>query len=108
MISPAIPPLALTPWATVPVGDFFTHCTVADSAMHSILTIVEEDGVKFAAFYDLDHAKLCAAAPDLLQALDILRDCLESSIELLGHDPADDARVKLARAAIAKATGAQQ
>lgn len=50
--------------------------------------------------------RLIAAAPELLEALEILTDCLENSIELLSHDPADDARVKLARAVIAKATGA--
>ena len=42
---------------------------------------------------------------EMLEALDMLTAYLENSIELLGHDPADDARVKRARAAIAKATG---
>ena len=49
------------------------------------------------------RAQLLAAAPELLEALDILREGLEDRITQLGHDPADDARVKLARAAIAKA-----
>ncbi len=55
---------------------------------------------EFTAFDERDEL-----VEELTKALDILRDCLENSIELLGHDPADDARVKLARAAIAKATG---
>lgn len=54
------------------------------------------------------NARLVAAAPDLLAALDILTDVLANQIEIAGHDAADDARIKLARAAIASATGEQQ
>lgn len=56
----------------------------------------------------LANARLIAAAPELLEALDILTDVLANQIEIAGHDPADDVRIKLARAAIAKATGDTQ
>lgn len=54
---------------------------------------------------DYANARLIAAAPDLLESLGILLANLESELECDGHDPADDARIKMARAAIAKATG---
>lgn len=54
----------------------------------------------------LANARLIAAAPELLEALHILLANLSSDLECEGYDPLDDARVKLARDAIAKATGA--
>lgn len=51
------------------------------------------------------NGRLIAAAPELLEALDILLANLRSDLQCEGHDPNDDARVELAAAAIAKATG---
>jgi hypothetical protein len=53
---------------------------------------------------DEADARLIAAAPELLEALDILVANLTNDLECDGHRAEDDVRVKLARAAIAKAT----
>lgn len=61
--------------------------------------------VNFSGYFGRHGPQVFAAAPELLEALSILLANLESDIECDGHDPADDARIKMARAAIAKATG---
>ncbi len=54
---------------------------------------------------DKHDAYLISAAPDMREALDILESCLSAQLEIDGNDPTDDARIKLARAALAKAAG---
>lgn len=60
------------PWKLLEVGDKPKLCP-ADKNNHSILTVIEEDGVAFAVVYEEADARLIAAAPDLLEALIALR-----------------------------------
>lgn len=57
------------PWVLLQAGDRITNKVPVDRGNASILTIVEEDGVKFAAVYEDQDAHLIAAAPELLEAL---------------------------------------
>lgn len=100
-----------SPWATKPEECDRSYIRIRGTRPGSrykvanVLTPIYEGVSAKEAEETRANALLIAAAPELLEALDILTACLENSIELLGHDPADDARVKKARAAIAKATG---
>lgn len=62
------------PWVLLEAGDGITKKVPVDRGNTSILTIVEEDGVKFAAVMDGYDAQLIAAAPELLEALIMVRD----------------------------------
>ena len=79
------------------VGDRFKHLCPATADGQSLLTIVEEDGVQFAAIWNEADARLFSVAGELLEALQDL-----CSFDLLTQDKWDKAR-----AAIAKATGEQ-
>lgn len=50
------------------------HLCPMDEDGLSLLTVVEHDGKKFAAVYKDEDARLIAAAPDLLAALQALLD----------------------------------
>ncbi len=81
-------------WELFEVGPYGNLCPAANR--QSLLTIVEEDGIQFAAVLDRDVAHLIAAAPDLLAALKRCRfDSLNMSLEDL----------EFCRAAVAKAEG---
>lgn len=54
------------PWQLLQVGDRPKLCPAAADNT-SILTIVEEDGVKFAAVFDEYDARLIAAAPTMAE-----------------------------------------
>lgn len=57
------------PWELLPVEDrSIKHLCPVDAEKMSILTVVEQDGVKFAAVYKDADARLIAAAPELLAA----------------------------------------
>lgn len=87
------------PWATAEVGDKpFTCLAVMNSERVSLFTLVEEDGVEFAAVMEEADARLIAAAPDLLTALRAVMKEHQSGYGLQCES--------MVRAAIAKATGA--
>jgi len=91
------------PWSLEPVKDrSIEHLVPVDGNQMSILTVVEVDGVKFAAVYLDEDARLIVAAPDLLDALETLLSLHDARV-----DTADAWNVSMeeARAAIAKATG---
>ncbi len=51
------------------------------------------------------NAHLIAAAPDLLGALKLMADAVELEMKVFGEEPEQGSRLKIAQAAIAKATG---
>ncbi len=51
------------------------------------------------------NANLIAAAPELLEALEIVSNSIEMECELRGEDPSSNRYLLLCRAAIAKAKG---
>ncbi len=57
------------PWVLLEAGDGITKKVPVDRGNTSILTIVEEDGVKFAAVMDGYDAQLIASAHELLEEL---------------------------------------
>jgi hypothetical protein len=57
------------PWKLLEVGDRPVHLAPVDAENLSLLTVVEENGVKFAAVYDNDDARLIAASPEMLESL---------------------------------------
>lgn len=86
------------PWSLEAVEDrSIKHLCPIDSERMSLLTVVHQDETPFAAVYNDADARLIAAAPELLEALQDL-----CSFDLLTQDKWDKAR-----AAIAKATGAK-
>lgn len=90
------------PWKLLEVGGL-GHLCPADGNGISILTVVTEGDVDFAAVYEDADARLIAAAPELLEALqNLLNDTQHKE-----HQDCDDGPcpVREARAAIAKATG---
>lgn len=97
------------PWATVEVGDKpFVCLAVMDSDRQSLFTLVEEDGVEFAAVMEDADARLIAAAPDLLDELINLTARFKAAVMQAGTDEEfAELAVTCARAAIAKATGSQ-
>jgi hypothetical protein len=92
------------PWRLGDVADdsgrIVKLCPV-DQENQSILTVVDHEGVKFAAVYIDADARLIAAAPELLLALEMLLDWH------ISETPEDEefSAVRGARAAIAKAKG---
>jgi hypothetical protein len=54
----------------------------------SLLTIVEEDGTNFAAIYHPADARLIVAAPDLLEALELVRSIIVAGAAV-GFNPLD-------------------
>lgn len=76
------------------------HLCPVDADGLSLLTVVEHQGVKFAAIYTEDDARLIAAAPELLAHL-------QFAVKLFEGIPALNAtaQVDAMRTAIAKAEG---
>ena len=73
-----------------------------DGDVISLLTVVEHNGQNFAAVYSKKDARLIAAAPDLLEALQEVSETFNES----WREGSTQRRLgDLARAAIAKATG---
>ncbi len=85
-------------WQLLEVGDKSPRLCPADKHGCSILTVVEEGGITFAAVYSNDDARLISAAPDLLEALIAAEQALEHAGSHLHADRC--------REVIAKATGA--
>lgn len=79
-------------------------CPVEDKSGLSLLTVVEHEGVKFAAVYNDADARLIAAAPELLDALQAVM-----SVARFDYNTGDETHraIMLAESAIARATGAQ-
>jgi hypothetical protein len=95
------------PWSLEPVEDrSIKHLCPVDGERMSLLTIVHQDETPFAAVYKDADARLIAAAPCLLDALQELTQ-IASVLEAtcLGDSRAKENRMDRARAAIAKATG---
>jgi hypothetical protein len=97
------------PWALFEVGDRIKRmCPAAVETKTSILTVVGEDETTFAAVLEIADARLIAAAPDLLEALeDVLSEWVRDLTDAGEEDIEERAYVKFARAAISKATGEQ-
>ncbi len=88
-------------WKLFEVGDRIKRlCPANAQTKTSLLTLVEEEGVTFAAVLEEEDAHLIAAAPALLEALQLI---------ILGYGMTfqDAALRNLARDAIAKATGSE-
>lgn len=66
------------PWHTEVVGDGPVALAIADKDMNSLLTLVVEDDMVFAAVFNQDDAALMADAPGLLDALKSLLDSIPS------------------------------
>jgi hypothetical protein len=71
-------------------------CAVFDAEGNAVMGFGDMEDCEWAAIAD---GKLCAAAPDLYEALEFLLNCLDQGIE------ADVNPRPLARAALAKARG---
>jgi hypothetical protein len=88
-------------WCDTEHINHFVPVAGIEGAVTSLLTIVEHNKATFAAIYSDADARLIAAAPDLLEALEVLLtsfcdpDCGEYDRKLA---------IKDARVAIAKAT----
>lgn len=99
------------PWVLLQAGDRTTNKVPVDRGNTSILTIVEEDGVKFAAVYEDEDAHLIAAAPELLEDLMEAKALVEFLADHLVGRMGDGALVDMAIKAdnwndtIAKALG---
>ena len=81
------------PWKLYAVGDSPLLCP-ATAEGESLLTIVDEDDVRFAAVHSEADASLIAQAPAMLEAL-----------RYIAKQWPDSAAAKTARAAIRAATG---
>jgi len=91
------------PWRLEVVEDrSIRHLCPVDADDLSILTIVHQDETPFAAVYNEDDARLIAAAPELLEALQTIM-AIDAHCSLTECEA--DAIKSRARAAIAKATG---
>ena len=92
------------PWSLEPVKDrSIEHLVPVDGNQMSILTVVEVDGVKFAAVYLDEDARLIVAAPDLLDALRICEGNITSLAD--SHPRVWAGWLSVVQSAIAKATG---
>lgn len=56
-------------WQIMYVGDGPIKPTIADENFVSIFTVAEEDGVKFAAVYEEEDARLLVEAPEMFSLL---------------------------------------
>lgn len=61
------------PWSIMCCGEGTVKPVIVTENHVSLLTVVEEDGLKFAAIYEEADAHLIAAAPDLLNMLKKIR-----------------------------------
>ncbi len=75
-------------WQIMHVGDDPTKPTIADENFVSIFTVVEEDGVKFAAVYEEEVARLLVEAPEMHDLLTDLRAYVRGCdiIDIFGYD----------------------
>jgi len=87
------------PWQLFEVGELGHLCPAAKNGV-SILTVVTEGDVDFAAVYEDADARLIAAAPELLEALQEMYHAFNWGDMNQGETLA----ISKARAAIAKAT----
>jgi hypothetical protein len=92
------------PWQIVMAGDGPAKPVIADDNFASLLTVVHEDGIKFAAVYNEADARLIAAAPELLEALIVCESNI-SSLLASNHPKVFGEWLAVVRAAIARATG---
>jgi len=82
-------------------GHIVHLCPVGGDNNYSLLTTVEHDEVIFAAVFEGADARLIAAAPDLLAAL----QRLAKAMSVPAYDAERPNALNLAQKAIAKATG---
>jgi len=96
---PATPRPAHTPgpWAILPNTPHFVRAMHPAEGMQPVATVYHFNG-ELAA-----NARLIAAAPELLEALEAVLPDLEHYVAT--HGPGPDKRLAIARAAIAKARG---
>ena len=96
---PATPRPAHTPgpWTILPNTPHFVRAMHPAEGMQPVATVYHFDG-ELAA-----NARLRAAAPELLEALEAVLPDLEHYVAT--HGPGPDKRLAIARAAIAKARG---
>ena len=96
---PATPRPAHTPgpWTILPNTPHFVRAMHPAEGMQPVATVYHFDG-ELAA-----NARLIAAAPELLEALEAVLPDLEHYVAT--HGPGPDKRLAAARAAIAKARG---
>lgn len=96
------------PWTIAEVVDrSIIHLCPIDKDDQSLLTIVYQDETPFAAVYKKEDAILIAAAPELLEILQRIADGKVMNPDMeFSHLDTVLAYQDLARAAIAKATGA--
>jgi hypothetical protein len=75
-------------WQIMYVGDGPTKPTIADENFVSIFTVAEEGGVKFAAVYEEEAARLLVEAPEMYDLLNNLRYCLGKELlkDTMGYD----------------------
>ena len=96
------------PWSVIEVGDRIKALAVMDSTPQSVLTIITEDSVDFAAVLEEADAHLIAAAPDLLDAaklgLSIAKSWIDQEMIGTAHTEAMRALGPI-RAAIVRASG---
>ena len=85
------------PWAILPNTPHFVRAMHPADGMQPVATVYHFDG-ELAA-----NARLIAAAPELLEALEAVLPDLEHYVAT--HGPGPDKRLAAARAAIAKARG---
>lgn len=75
-------------WQIVSVGDNPSAPVITDENFVSIFTVVEEDGVKFAAVYDDNDARLLVEAPEMYDLLADLRAYVSARdmVDIVGYD----------------------
>ena len=75
-------------WQIMYVGDGPIKPTIADENFVSIFTVAEEDGVKFAAVYEEEDARLLVEAPEMYDLLADLRAyvSVRDMVDIVGYD----------------------
>ncbi len=75
-------------WQITYVGDDPIKPTIADENFVSIFTVAEEDGVKFAAVYEEEDARLLVEAPEMCRLLREMHCCIGERLldDIMGYD----------------------
>jgi len=80
-------------WEIRHIGDevscpVIVEANIVDGNYVSILTVVEEDGVKFAAVYEEEDARLLVEAPEMCRLLREMHYCIGERLldDIMGYD----------------------
>jgi hypothetical protein len=75
-------------WQIVYVGDGPIKPTIADENFVSIFTVAEEGGVKYAAVYEEEDARLLVEAPEMCRLLREMHYCIGERLldDIMGYD----------------------